>query len=84
MFGPLSKSLESQWVSGAEALYNILKGFFFGWIQFVLLIDSKSRDGFDKADNSHCLIDEDVDDHCWASNGALEVTSLEDTSAAPV
>ncbi len=42
-------------MSGAEALYNILKGFFFGWIRFVLRdggIDSKSRDRFDIADNS--------------------------------
>ncbi len=41
--GPLSESSESQRVSGAEALYNILKGFFFGLIRFVLGMEELTR-----------------------------------------
>ena len=56
--GLRSETSESQRVSGAKALYNILKGFFFGWVRSVLRDggnDSKSRYGFDIADSGHWI-----------------------------
>ena len=74
-------------MSGAKALYNILKGFFFGWVRSVLRDggnDSKSRYGFDIADSGHCKVYQVEAAQCDSDWGAcFAATKCKGTSAQP-